>query len=49
TKLDADARGGAALSVAYTIKKPILFLGIGQKYEDLILFEPSFVLNKLIN
>jgi fused signal recognition particle receptor len=48
TKLDADARGGAALSVAYTIKKPILFLGVGQKYEDLTLFNSSFILDKLI-
>ena len=48
TKLDADARGGAALSIAYTIKKPILFLGVGQKYEDLTVFNTSFILDKLI-
>lgn len=49
TKLDADARGGAALSIAYTIKKPILFLGVGQKYEDLTIFNASFILDKLID
>lgn len=49
TKLDADARGGAALSISYAIKKPILFLGIGQNYEDLIFFNPSFILDKLVS
>ena len=37
TKVDVDEKGGAILSVSYAIKKPILFLGKGQKYED---FEP---------
>jgi len=37
TKVDVDEKGGAILSVCYAIKKPILFLGMGQKYED---FEP---------
>ncbi len=40
TKVDADVRGGAALSVAYTIGKPILFVGIGQGYDDLKPFDP---------
>jgi fused signal recognition particle receptor len=41
TKVDADIKGGSALSVTYTTKKPILFIGIGQKYEDLEEFNPE--------
>ncbi|GBC74854.1 Signal recognition particle receptor FtsY [archaeon HR06] len=39
TKMDADTKGGSALSIAYITKKPILFLGTGQGYEDLIPFD----------
>ena len=41
TKVDADVRGGAALSVAYVTKKPIIFIGVGQGYDDLRPFEPE--------
>lgn len=41
TKVDADVKGGAALSVAYTTHKPIVFIGTGQKYEDLQDFNPE--------
>jgi len=41
TKVDADAKGGSALSVTYITKKPILFIGVGQTYEDLELFNPE--------
>jgi fused signal recognition particle receptor len=34
TKVDADVKGGSALSVTYITKKPILFIGTGQNYED---------------
>lgn len=47
TKIDADAKGGAALSVAYTIGKPIMFLGTGQEYKDLIAFDPGWMVNRL--
>ncbi|MBU2564864.1 MAG: signal recognition particle-docking protein FtsY [Candidatus Thermoplasmatota archaeon] len=47
TKIDADAKGGAALSVAYTIGKPIMFLGTGQEYKDLIPFDPEWMVNRL--
>lgn len=40
TKMDADAKGGAAVSVAYITKKPIIFMGVGQAYTDLALFKP---------
>jgi len=35
TKMDADAKGGAAISIAYTLKKPILFLGVSQSLDGL--------------
>lgn len=41
TKVDADVKGGSALSVTYVTKKPILFIGTGQKYEDLEQFDPE--------
>lgn len=47
TKIDADAKGGAALSVAYTIGKPILFLSTGQKYEDFVQFDPKWMVDRL--
>ncbi len=47
TKVDADSRGGAALSVILSIDRPIMYLGVGQGYDDLIPYDPSYVL-KLI-
>jgi fused signal recognition particle receptor len=47
TKIDADAKGGAALSIAYTIGKPILFIGTGQGYDDLITFNPKWMTDRL--
>jgi fused signal recognition particle receptor len=41
TKVDADVKGGSALSVTYVTRKPVLFIGTGQKYEDLENFEPE--------
>jgi len=41
TKVDADVKGGAALSVTYVTRKPIVFIGTGQKYEDLQDFDPE--------
>jgi fused signal recognition particle receptor len=41
TKVDADAKGGSALSVTYVTKKPVLFIGTGQKYDDLEQFKPD--------
>lgn len=35
TKVDADVKGGSALSITYVTKKPILFIGVGQSYDDL--------------
>ena len=41
TKVDADVKGGSALSVTYVTQKPILFIGTGQTYEDLQEFNPE--------
>lgn len=47
TKADADARGGAALSIGYIIHKPILFLGVGQAYEDIMEFKPEWMVDQI--
>lgn len=49
TKFDADAKGGAALSVSYETKKPILFIGTGQRYEDLELFDKNLILSNILD
>lgn len=41
TKVDADVKGGSSLSVTYVTQKPILFIGVGQTYKDLELFNPE--------
>lgn len=41
TKVDADVKGGSALSVTFVTKKPILFIGTGQTYDDLEPFVPE--------
>ena len=47
-KVDADEKGGTALSVIVTVKKPILFLGVGQEYKDLVPFDPKTYAEKII-
>lgn len=44
TKADVDEKGGAALSIGYITKKPILFLGVGQNYNDLEFFNKDKIL-----
>jgi len=48
TKADADVRGGAALSIVYTTGKPVLFLGVGQSYDDLVPFDTQKFLESLL-
>lgn len=48
-KADVDEKGGSAISVGYSIKKPILYLGNGQKYENLEKFDKKKFLNKIFN
>jgi len=47
TKVDADAKGGSSLSIAYTIGKPLLFIGVGQGYEDQISFNPEWMVQHI--
>jgi fused signal recognition particle receptor len=49
TKADADVRGGAALSIVYTTGKPVLFLGVGQGYDDLAPFDTQKFLGSLLS
>lgn len=48
TKADVYEKGGAALSAAYTLKKPILFLGTGQEYHDLQPFDAKKIAENLL-
>ena len=48
TKVDADAKGGSAISISYITNKPILFLGVGQTYSDLIKFDPQWMVDRLL-
>lgn len=48
TKLDTDARGGAVLTIVHQLKKPVLFLGTGQGFDDLIKFDPKWYIDKII-
>jgi len=48
TKADMDSRGGAAISIAHTIGKPLMFLGTGQAYDDIVPFEPAKVVEELL-
>ena len=47
TKSDADARGGAALSIVAVTKRPVIYVGTGQEYDDLILFNKNTFLEKV--
>jgi len=48
TKLDGDARGGAALSIKEVTGKPIKFIGVGEKLEDLEAFRPEGFANRIL-
>ncbi len=48
TKVDADVKGGSSLSVTYVTQKPILFIGVGQTYKDLELFNPEKFVNMIL-
>ncbi len=47
SKADVDDKGGAAVSVSYITKKPIIFIGTGQEYSDLKEFEPKIIVESL--
>ena len=48
TKLDADARGGAALSIVSVTGKPIKFVGVGEKYADFQKFHPDRLASQIL-
>lgn len=47
TKADADSKGGASLSIGYSINKPIMFLGMGQGYDDIKEYDPEWMLDQI--
>ncbi|OQD59752.1 FtsY-like protein [Methanobrevibacter arboriphilus JCM 13429 = DSM 1125] len=49
TKADADSKGGASLSIGYVIGKPILFLGMGQSYDDIKEYDPDWMLDQIFS
>ncbi len=49
TKIDADAKGGAALSIAHAVKKPIAFLSTGQAYEEIVKFDSKWMVDRLFS
>ena len=48
TKLDGDARGGAALSIRFVTGQPVKFVGIGEKYDQLELFHPDRMVSRIL-
>jgi signal recognition particle subunit SRP54 len=48
TKLDGDARGGAALSIHHVTGQPIKFIGVGEKYDALEVFHPDRVVSRIL-
>ena len=48
TKLDGDARGGAALSIHYVTGQPIKFIGVGEKYDALEIFYPERIVSRIL-
>lgn len=49
TKLDADAKGGAALSISFETRKPIIFMGVGQDYNDLEVFNRDLIISNILD
>jgi fused signal recognition particle receptor len=47
TKIDADAKGGSAISIAHLTSKPIAYVGVGQGYDDMIPFDPDKFIQSL--
>src|SRR6478609_416357 len=48
TKLDGDARGGAALSIRHVTGQPIKFIGVGEKYDALEPFHPDRIVSRIL-
>jgi fused signal recognition particle receptor len=48
TKVDMDPKGGAAISIAYAVGKPLIFIGTGQGYDDIMAFSPKHIVADLL-
>lgn len=48
TKLDGDTRGGAALTIRYSVNKPIKFVGVGEKMDALDIFHPDRMASRIL-
>ena len=49
TKLDADPKGGTAISISYVTGKPVLFFGVGQEYDDLVKFDSKWLIERIFS
>ena len=49
TKIDCDAKGGTAISIAKATGIPVLYLGMGQRYEDLMPFDPKKIAHEIMS
>lgn len=47
TKIDADAKGGSAISIAHITSRPVAYVGVGQGYDDMIPFDPDRFIQSL--
>lgn len=48
TKLDADAKGGSAISISSVTGRPVMFIGVGQEYGDMLPFDPHFIVERIL-
>ncbi len=48
TKIDTDAKGGTAISLISGLQKPVVFVGTGQAYENLVKFTPKFITERIV-
>ncbi|MFH1447553.1 MAG: signal recognition particle-docking protein FtsY [Candidatus Micrarchaeota archaeon] len=49
TKLDCDAKGGTAFSLARATGVPVLYFGVGQSYDDLVPFDPAYIVEQIMS
>ena len=49
TKADADAKGGSVISISYITSKPIIYLGVGQSYDDIVMFNRERFVETIFN
>ena len=47
-KMDADVKGGSVINLVWATKKPVLYFGIGQGYDDLLPFDREWLLERLL-